>query len=445
LEIEKLYARYESELKELAKQFKISSSLSQNQTKKWFLTHLVGNRVTEVEKGFDAQFIIELNKLVDSLISENYAAIKSCRENITKSIHQSAFTQNKAYMEGIITNLLELLAHLKRTRVAMRDLKPDNLLVAGNKEKYPSFLAYPKEYKIGLIDVETAAIYSSSGNRTMRQPPLGGTPQYATVSHLFTNLQLNNFYKNLGMILHLQDWYAVVAMIYRTVTGLPLFEKTARILPTMISAIRELGAEKPEQFHNVNQVFWSSGVAEFKENMKERGQRLRALNISMLDQARKMFKEFASSEKREITEEIEQHVNSSNIQLSANDQEFLRSCSYEKTSQLRKKWENRSETQATQKLENFHIIALLQKLEGLKLDLEKQEQMLKLLDDSEPQIPANSLLEFMFEIVLRHMYGQDWRSLMSGVSTDVTPESSYATSEVTIEVKRDQQTETIQI
>lgn len=445
LETEKLYAKYESELKKLAKQFKISSSLSQNQTKQWFLTYLVENRLTEVEKGFDAQFIIELNRLLDSLISENYAAIKSYRESITKSINESAFTQNKAYMGGIISNLLELLAHLKRTRVAMRDLKPDNLLVAGNKEKYPSFLAYPKEYKIGLIDVETAVIYATSGDGTMYQPPLGGTPQYATVSHLFNNLQLRHFYENLGMILHLQDWYAVVAMIYKTVTGLPLFEKTARILPTMISAIRELGAEKVEQFHNVNEVFWSSGVAEFKEKIKKREQRLKALNISILEQTRKMFKESASSEKREIAEEIEQHVKSSNIQLSAKDQKFLLSCSYEKICQLRKKWENRAETEATQKLENFHIISLLQELEGLKLYLERQEEMLSLLEDSEAQIPADLLLEFMFEIVLRHMYGQDWRSLMSGVSQDIIPESSVATSEATIEVKRDQQTETIQI
>ncbi|MBT8406059.1 MAG: hypothetical protein KJP05_01260, partial [Deltaproteobacteria bacterium] len=391
LETEKLYARYESEIKKLAKQFKMSSSLPQNQTKKWFLTHLVGNRVTEVEKGFDAQFIIELNRLIDSLISENYAAIKSCRENISKSIHESAFTRNKAYMEGIITNLLELLAHLKLTGVAMRDLKPDNLLVAGNKEKYPSFLAYPKEYKIGLIDVETAVIYSSSGARALHQPPLGGTPQYATVSHLFTNLQLKHFYKNLSMILHLQDWYAVVAMIYRTITGLPLFEKTARILPTMISAIRELGAEKVEQFHNVNQVFWSSSVSEFKEKIKKRKQRLGTLNISILDQARKMFKESASSEKREIAEEMQHCLSSSNIQLSDKDQKFLLSCSYENTIQLRKKWENRTETQATQKLENFHIISLLQELEELKLPLETQEEMLRLLDDSEPQIPADAL------------------------------------------------------
>ena len=445
LETEKLYARYELELKKLAKQFKISPSLSQNQTKKWFLTHLVGNRVTEDEKGVDAQFLIELNRLVDSLISENDAAIKSYRESIIKSINESAFAQNKAYMGGIISNLLELLAHLKRTRVAMRDLKPDNLLVAGNKEKYPSFLAYPKEYKIGLIDVETAAIYSTSGDRTMHQPPLGGTPQYATVSHLFNNLQLKDFYENLGMILHLQDWYAVVAMIYKTVTGLPLFEKTARILPTMISAIRELGAEKVEQFHNVNEAFWSSGVAEFKEKTSKREHLFSALNITILDQARKMFKESASSEKRDVVEEIQQCINSSSIQLSAKDQKFLLSCSYKKTSQLRKKWENRAETQTTQNLENFHIISLLRDLEGLKLHLERQEEMLRLLEDSEPQIPATTLLEFMFEIVLRHMYGQDWSFLMSGVTKDVTPESIVLDSEPTVETKRDQQTETIQI
>ena len=212
LEIEKLYSKYESKLKKLTKQFNLPVSPSAEQARTWFFTHLVGARVREVEKGLSSEFIVGMNRLLDRIIDEDLKAIKAFRVHVKKSIHQAAFVQNKGYMEGIITSLLELLAHLHEKKVAMRDLKPDNLLVAGDKDKYPGFLAYPKEYKIGLIDVETAVILPKSG-KGAAQPPLGGTPQYATPCHFFDNNLLARHYKDLTTILHLQDWYATIAII----------------------------------------------------------------------------------------------------------------------------------------------------------------------------------------------------------------------------------------
>jgi hypothetical protein len=194
LEIEKLYSKYESELKKLTKQFNLPVSPSAEQARTWFFTHLVGERVREVDKGLSAEFIVGMNRLLDRIIDEDLKAIKAFRVHVKKSIHQAAFDQNKGYMKGIIASLLELLAHLHEKKVAMRDLKPDNLLVAGDKDKYPGFLAYPKEYKIGLIDVETAVILPKSG-KGAAQPPLGGTPQYATPSHFFDNNLLARHYE----------------------------------------------------------------------------------------------------------------------------------------------------------------------------------------------------------------------------------------------------------
>ena len=434
LEIEKLYTKYELGLKKLLQQFNIVSSPSRDQIRKWFFVHLVGDRVTEVEKDFDAQFIVELNRLVDGIISENNKTIKAYRENIKKSIQALAFTQNKASMEGIVTNLLELLAHLKKKRVAMRDLKPDNLLVAGDRDRYPGFLAYPEEYKIGLIDVETAVVLANSGSGAIEPPPLGGTPQYATPSHFFSNEVLAHSYESLSMVLHLQDWHGVIGIIYKTITGLPLFEKTAKILPTIIKTMGESKGKEKEHFHNVNEMFWNSAVTEFREKLTAREETLRSLSITVLDQARKMFRGFVLDEKRTIDDQIHQCVNSRNVPMSAKDHQVLLTCSHEKTNQLRKRWGNTAEEQTRPGIDKSQILSLLGELEKLKLQLERQEKMLKLLEHSGVDISAYELLEFMFELVLKRMYGDERECLVAGDWSDAAYKTGDLSSQSTIAV-----------
>ena len=414
LEIEKLYTTYEVGLKNLLQQFNIVSSPSRDQIKKWFFVHLLGDRVTEVEKDFDAHFIGEVNRLVDGIMSANHKTIQAYRENLKKSIHTSAFTHNKAAMEGIVSNLLELLAHLQKRRVAMRDLKPDNLLVAGDRDRYPGFLAYPQEYKIGLIDVETAVVLPNSGSGAIEQPPLGGTPQYATPSHFFSNEVLADSYESLSTVLHLQDWHGVIGIIYRTITGLPLFEKTARILTTVIKTMGEYKGKEKEHFHSVNEMFWNSAVTEFREKLSAREETLQSLSITVLDQARKMFRGFVLDEKRTVGDKIQQCVHSRNIPMSAKDRQVLLTCSYEKTNQLRKRWQNAAEAQRRPGVDKSHILSLLGELVQRKLQVERQEKMLKLLERSGVEISAYELLEFMFELVLRRMYGEECEWLVVG-------------------------------
>ncbi|MBI4738866.1 hypothetical protein HY772_04855 [Candidatus Woesearchaeota archaeon] len=133
------------------------------------------------------------------------------------------FARNKNQLTSIIINMLELLAWLAERQVAMRDLKPDNLLVAGERSQYPRFLLHPDQFSIGLIDVETA-VYYGMDEGGVKQPQLGGTPFYATPSHLIKNDWLKEIFGDLPAVLHLQDWQATVAIIYKVVTGLTLFD-----------------------------------------------------------------------------------------------------------------------------------------------------------------------------------------------------------------------------
>ncbi|MCG6982930.1 MAG: hypothetical protein LJE88_16125 [Deltaproteobacteria bacterium] len=436
LHIDRLYKQYEAELNTLIKQFDLPSTPSLEQVKTWFFIHLVGERIKRAEEGMSAEFIVGVNRLLDGIVNEDVSDIQRYRDSVRKSIHHTAFVQNKGYMEGIIANLLELLAHLHDKKVAMRDLKPDNMLVAGNKYKYPSFLAYPQEYKIGLIDVETAVILPESDKRNIDQPPLGGTPQYATPSHFVSNTLLAHLYDDLPTILHLQDWHAIVAIIYRVVTGLPLFERTARMVTGIINEMRAHRGKEQERFPAVNEAFWNSAVREFNEKVVQNQRLFKSVNVHIRDGAKKMFQEIASDERQRLADEIEQRLTSLSIPMSAKDRQLLISSSHQKIKSFRKKWESKASGQKRQ-IDVPQIILLLRDLEGLKFQLELQTQMLQLLDQPLASASARTILEFMSNMVSNRMHGMHWGYIPSQNSLELADFASSigeSSSQTTIAV-----------
>jgi len=98
--------------------------------------------------------------------------------------------------------------------------------------------------------------------------------------------------------------------------------------------------------------------------------------------------------------------------MSAKDRQLLVSCSCQKTKDLRKKWESGPGAQKKQ-IDRSRVILLLRDLEGLKLQLELQTQMLQLLAQSAPNLSAYGVLEFMFRQVLNRMHGLQWGCLTS--------------------------------
>jgi hypothetical protein len=76
----------------------------------------------------------------------------------------------------------------------------------------------------------------------------------------------------------------------------------------------------------------------------------------------------------------------------------------------------------------------LGELEKLKLQLERQEKMLKLLEHSGVDISAYELLEFMFELVLKRMYGEEWEWLVAGDWSDAAYTTGDLSSQSTIAV-----------
>lgn len=87
----------------------------------------------------------------------------------------------KPVFASMITNSLDLLMRLRDKKIAIRDIKPDNLFLDGKKDDFPRFLKNHERFEVGLIDLETSVDY---GRDDIIQPMLAGTPNYASPSHL---------------------------------------------------------------------------------------------------------------------------------------------------------------------------------------------------------------------------------------------------------------------
>ncbi len=94
--------------------------------------------MTADTNGFPEKFLIELNRLLQQSMQDNLEAVDVYRKIIKGYIYGSSFEQNKPQMEAVTANLLDILAWFREKRVSMRDLKPDNLFVAGDPCKIPA-------------------------------------------------------------------------------------------------------------------------------------------------------------------------------------------------------------------------------------------------------------------------------------------------------------------
>jgi len=196
-EVRAVYHRLETEIRNLVAKTGVSTNIPIYQFQSWFSAHLAKKEVAE-DRSYPETFIKQLNLLIKKAMHENSTVIESYRRTIKNYIYMSSFEQNSAQMAAISTNLLDLLAWLRQKRVSMRDLKPDNLFVAGDPERYPLFLRSVRDFSLGIIDVETAVDFEKSKYTRTKQPLLGGTPFYATPSHFIRNEVLTIKFNNLG-------------------------------------------------------------------------------------------------------------------------------------------------------------------------------------------------------------------------------------------------------
>ncbi len=435
VDIQNVYSKCEKAVRHRLSTTETSSSINEYQIRNWFLAHLAKGDVEKDERGLTEELVDEINTILDRIIKEDVTPVEVYLKMVEKNLQRKTLQQSRSHMMGIISNLLELLAWLGHKKVAIRDLKPDNLLIAGDQEQFPQFLSTPEKFSIGLIDVETAVDFEPGGDDPIIEPLLGGTPFYSTPSHLFTNGLLLQIFEDISLIFHLQDWHAIVAMIYKIITGDPLFEKTGQLIPT-IKKILQTSSEDarllPDVAKKVSQMFWSNCYFEFKEKIDKKSKQLNQVKIPVLYNTMKMLKENVIYERQNVDKAINRHINSQTIFQKKDDKERLSMATHKQIRPLKKKWENvEPGTSGAEAKQNRAAVKILQNLEQLKLRSEQTKHILSMLEQSSPKIPAGELIQCMFNIVLSSMYLEKWGAL-TGNATSIDALAEYSSYEVTI-------------
>jgi serine/threonine protein kinase len=435
IEIRQVYNNCQAAIRQFLTDSGVSSNVSMFRIQTWFFAHLAGKKVSSKESGLSENLVKQLNHLIQQIFKQHPKAVEAYRATITEYVHKIRFEQNKAQMAGIVTNLLDLLAWLRKKRIAMRDLKPDNLLVAGDPSKYPFFLMNADEYELGIIDVETAVDFEKSKNKQVKQPLLGGTPFYATPSHFFSNPVLIEAFHNLNKILHLQDWYANLVMIFKTVTGELMFEQTAKLFANIRNKIKigqMEGHLETDIVADVSRAFWRSALAEFQVKMNQKEHALRSIFFDIPENAKHMFKKVLSQDIQATTEKIKRLIDNQNVFESPQSQELLTKASPEKINQLRVDFENKAKSLPNSSANHTHAIPFLKYLRTLKLHVEQQKQLLNRLEQPASKISAYTLLAFMFNNLYKSMFREDWWAKPTAKADFSDADVDGATLEATI-------------
>ncbi len=422
-EIKTCYVECEDKIKKLLTNIKISPAAFSYKMPNWYALHVAGQEIGEEEKGLSIPVVTKLNQLINSSIQETLGPINTYRTFIRELIVKKRFMSTKIQMGSIISNILELLAFLEKKHVAMRDLKPDNLLIVGERNRYPQYLKSPHEFMMGLIDVETAVALDADDYKNIKQPQIGGTPFYATPSHLLKNDFIIDVFENLPRILHLQDWFAGIVMIYNVVVGERLFAKTARLFPPTKNKIKSAYIKtktvNEDVIKEISKDFWSSALDEFRYKTGKHEKQLSGVDVIILEDAKNMLREELKRREDHIAKKMQQYISSQTIFKDVKKRRLLFKSDYNEISQLKAKWESgQGVLPSISPEEKANVINLFDNLLKQKMQVEQQEWIKKLLKQPEPVISAFALLKLMFNIILFHMYKEEWGPLTGAPSGD---------------------------
>ena len=409
-----VYTSFENRAKSVLQQNNLSEQVASFQIKEWFLTYLSGGVLSAADIDVKAGTAADLNAVARKLLGENRAPVDLYRKMIHSYVVRKSLQQHKAQISGLVTNLLDLMAWLNEKKIAMRDLKPDNLLIAGDPAKFPQFLESAALYAIGLIDVETAVSYHADDIKQIKQPPLGGTPSFSTPTHVLRNDTLAKLYQDLPMILHLQDWYAAVGMIYAVVTGERLFDRTAKVLLNLKAAIKDQPKKKGkprEVFVEASRTFWKAAYTEFESKRQENEKRLNYISLIATKESKFLLSRLISSAHKSVAKTMRHTIASQNIFKGDKIRKSLYAAPQLKVNQFKMKFIN-EQAQKLPTEEREAAANILDELIYLKKQSAQLTSAADVMKKSVPVISAYDLLNTIFIIVLVNMHQDNWGTVI---------------------------------
>ena len=405
-----VYTSFHNRCYDLLQQHHIDGTVSEFNIKEWFLIYLSGRKLSAADFNTEKRIAAEMNAVVLKLFAERRQPVQDYQQMIHAFVVTKNLQRHNSQISSMIINLLDLLYWLGEKKVAMRDLKPDNLLVAGNPSKFPQFLESSNMYSIGLIDVETAVSYDISENNTIRQPPLGGTPSYATPSHQLKNDTIQNVYNDLPLILHLQDWYATIGMIYQAVTGERLFEKTARNLLNLKKTIRERSRKNgnPQAvLEDVSNSFWKMALAEFGMKTQKNEKKLRFISLIVGQESKEMLLGIITTTHQSVLKSVNDLILSQTTFTGDKIQKSLSVAPPFKIQQFKIKFEEGKGQQLSPEEKDL-VLNFLDDLAFLRRQSEQLVLTTSLLTKSVPIVSSFDLLKTMLTAILVHMHQNCW-------------------------------------
>ncbi|WP_028314020.1 hypothetical protein [Desulfatibacillum aliphaticivorans] len=415
-DLQHLYGKCRTAASAVLIRHKLANAVQDYRIRNWFLIHLAARTVKAEDADGNAKILDDLNKALQELMEEEASTVNAYRKMIKEYIREKMFFRNKPQMETIIINLLELLAWLRTSKVSIRDLKPDNLLVAGNPDNYPYFLTNAGEYNIGLIDVETAADFSGGEPGSMEQPLLGGTPNYATPSHLFANEIIALAWGDVGRMLHYQDWQATLGMIYRVATGKTLFPKTGKILPKLPKMFSQApkGKTPLDLIKETSKLFWQSAMAEFDAKRQQKEEALRTLKVTLDETAVVMLQEELAIESEVVLGALKTRILNQKIYTSKDAKKKLFAASAKSLNQQKVRLANTPDGNAAQTRVKRQALKLFGDLERMKNHLARLAWAQKQLAKPTPTFSVFEIMGILFDALIVTMHKPDWPDLTGG-------------------------------
>ncbi len=373
--------------------------------REWFFQGLAEKPLEMDLTRFDPNFSEEVSNLLRRVFEAEKDVVHQYRAMIESFVGEKNFHRNVAIAKGVIINLLKLLCNLKRNGVALRDMKPENMFLIGESQDPENYLRNPKEYRIGLIDLETCA-NMEEGKKTA-QPLLAGTPEYGTPTHLFENEVLESVYPDLNRILMLQDWYAAIGIVFRVIVARPLFEKTAQLFLEIIRVKHSAKSQEipPQQvLKDTSWAFWTSAVEEFNENICGRASVLKSTCLCLNRTESRMLAEQVALEMEKTQNMLKNWIGEQSFFKNQQTKTDLLKSSVPALRTMANFALARENAKKTDCKTRLRLTRFFKELIGLKQRLVDQQRFLKLLYEKHDSISVYDLLAIMFMVAFYAMY-----------------------------------------
>ena len=386
-----------------------SHEIPDDQKKQWMFDQLAGKAMTGEHRNLPPGFVHDQHRVGKEVLLRQKNDITAFIKLVKLDIRKTAETRNRSIAGGIVSNLVELLYHLKEKGTAIRDMKPDNMFLVGDADDPDLLIASADRYSLGLIDLETSV--SAKETEVLQQPILAGTPSFATPSHLFENAVLMHVFQDVPRTFYLQDWFAAIGLIYNVVTGRTLFEKTGKLLSEVVR-VRSKACTKNEPLdgvlENASWVFWSAACAEFKEMMASNHLVLESISFSLDTTKRQMFVKEILSRLRFLSARIERYVSQQPFFESEKARKNILAAGSKKIEATLKKWQAEKDLREMPLETHSGVMHFLACIAHLKKCGEKLQQLRPILEAQTSEVNARQLISLLFRLVFSFMYRPEW-------------------------------------